>query len=728
MRTRFTFGSVVLLLAAGLVAPLPASAGGGPATKLQIVSTVPNVKSAESFSVTVEAQDGTNSRDFGFTGAITLNAGATGGANFTSPPTANAVQGTVTFNGLSLLNAANGYTITASSSGLTPDPSNSFIVTADHLTLSTVSNVRAGNTFNASVQAKDANNNGAENFTGAITLSAAATGGSNFNGGSPSLNPPAGTITFPNLVLNNAASGYTLTATSPGLTNGVSNSFSVTAHHLTVTTTITDQEAGDSFSATVQGHDGDNNLAENFTGSISLTAAATGGSNFSGGSPSVSAVAGTATFNSLVLNNAADGYAVTASSIGPDNGVSNSFSVTANHLVVESVVSNVRSGDAFNVNVQALDADNVLAENFDGNVSMDAAATGGSNFSGGTQTVAASAGTASFTGVILNNAADGYELTASGAGLTDGASNSFNATAHHLTVNTAISDKVSGSSFNVSVEARDANNNAAENFNDLTSLTAAAPAGSSNFVGGSPSVSASSGTATFTGLTINNAADGYQVTASAVGPNNGVGNSFNVTATHLEVLNLADVDAGENFDVTVEALDIDNNLAENFVGEITLTAAAVGGSNFVGGSPHKSATAGVADFNDLSLNEAAANYTVSAAGGSLVGAVSNEFDVAIAMVNRTLKFNLKKRLKAKGTLDAPGAARCEKDMAVQIQRKRAPGNWAKIKTATTNKNGAFNVAIPDRDGKYRAKTLEVDLESPTTICHADLSPVKDHNH
>ena len=57
--------------------------------------------------------------------------------------------------------------------------------------------------------------------------------------------------------------------------------------------------------------------------------------------------------------------------------------MTATHLAVVAI-GNVRAGDAFNVTVEARDANNIVAENFSGNVNLDAAATGGSNFNGGT--------------------------------------------------------------------------------------------------------------------------------------------------------------------------------------------------------------------------------------------------------------------------------------------------------------------------------------------------------
>ena len=77
---------------------------------------------------------------------------------------------------------------------------------------------------------------------------------------------------------------------------------------------------------------------------------------------------------------------------------------------------------------QARDTNNSLAENFTGNVDLNAAAAGGSNFNGGQQTVAAVGGVAAFANLVLNTAANGYTVTASAAGLTSGISNAFNVT------------------------------------------------------------------------------------------------------------------------------------------------------------------------------------------------------------------------------------------------------------------------------------------------------------
>ena len=148
--------------------------------------------------------------------------------------------------------------------------------------------MQAGTAFAVTVEARDANNNVAENFTGSVNLNAAAVGGSNFVGGnaerrrrrrrrdastaSSSTTPPTATE---------------VTASAPGVNNGVSNAFNVTATHLAVLADAQRPCRRSVQRRPSQARDANNNVAENFTGNVNLNAAATGGSNFNGGTANV---------------------------------------------------------------------------------------------------------------------------------------------------------------------------------------------------------------------------------------------------------------------------------------------------------------------------------------------------------------------------------------------------------------------------------------------------------
>jgi len=388
------------------------------------IQSIPSVRSGDAFAVMVEALSG-GSIDATFTGDITISAAAAGGSEFSGGnKVVTAVAGVATFSGLVLNNAADGYTSSASASGATAAVSNSFNVTARQLSVAPIADVAAGTAFNTAIQARDGDNNVAENFTGAVTLSAAAIGGSNFNGGSPAGTAAAGVANFSGLALNNAASNYIATAASLGLIDGSSNAFDVGPHHLIFTAEPpASVRAGDAFAVTIEARDANDNLAENFSSTVTLGAAAMGGSNFVGGSPTANASIGAATFTGLVLNNAADGYTSSASVPGATAATSNSFNVTARTLNVQPVANQV-AGVAFDVTVQALDADGSVAENFAGTVGLSASAEDGADFAS-SPSGPASAGVASFSGLILQTAATGYSITAVAPGVADGTSNLF---------------------------------------------------------------------------------------------------------------------------------------------------------------------------------------------------------------------------------------------------------------------------------------------------------------
>lgn len=400
---------------------------------------------------------------------------------------------------------------------------------ADHLTITTVvADMPAGTLFNVQVVARDGSGAIDTGFNGTISINAAATGGSNFPGGTLDVAATGGVATIAGLTLGNAADDYVLTATSTGVTDGQSNSFDVTASQLVITSEVTDMQAGTPFAVTVEARDADDVTAENFNGDLAASAAAPiGGANFNGGSQATIASGGSALFDGLALNDAADGYTIDVSSAGLVGATSGSFNVTATHLAA-SPVTNVRAGDGFGVTVQARDANDNVAENFSDSISLGASATGGSNLASGTAHSAAAAGTVTFGNLVLNNAADGYVLTASSPGYDDVVSNSFNVTARQLVIVDELTNTQAGAPFAVTVEARDADNVTAENFAAAVAIDAAA-VGGTNFTGGTQTAIAIGGATTFTSLVLDAAANGYTVTASSSGVGSAVSNSFDVT-------------------------------------------------------------------------------------------------------------------------------------------------------------------------------------------------------
>jgi hypothetical protein len=79
------------------------------------------------------------------------------------------------------------------------------------------------------VQAEDASGNLGINFTGPVALAFGANPGSATLGGTTTVNAVAGVATFTNLSVSKAGTGYTLVASSTGLTSATSNAFTVGA-------------------------------------------------------------------------------------------------------------------------------------------------------------------------------------------------------------------------------------------------------------------------------------------------------------------------------------------------------------------------------------------------------------------------------------------------------------------------------------------------------------------
>jgi hypothetical protein len=162
---------------------------------------------------------------------------------------------------------------------------------------------------------------------------------------------------------------------------------------------------------------------------------------------------------------------------------------------------------------------------------------GGATLGGGQLTVAAVNGVATFAGLTLTVPATGYTLTASSSAtdeptaVTTGSFGVQAAAATKLVVTAQPpSTVVAGQSFSLTVAVEDQFNNVVTNFNgSVTASVATNPGGSA--LSGTKVVNVSAGSATFSGLALNNAGNGYTLQlALSTGPSTTTG-AFNVTNT-----------------------------------------------------------------------------------------------------------------------------------------------------------------------------------------------------
>src|SRR5262249_47016035 len=86
--------------------------------------------------------------------------------------------------------------------------------------------------------------------------------------------------------------------------------------------------AGNSFSLTVQAEDSSGNLIASFNGTVSVALASNPGGDTLGGTLTLTASGGVATFSGLTLTKAASGYTLAATTPGLGQGITNALTVT----------------------------------------------------------------------------------------------------------------------------------------------------------------------------------------------------------------------------------------------------------------------------------------------------------------------------------------------------------------------------------------------------------------
>src|SRR5207247_738736 len=194
-----------------------------------------------------------------------------------------------------------GYTLTAAAAGLPAATSAAFNVTpgtAAKLVFTVQpSNTAAGAAITPAVQvtAQDAQGNTASGFTGTVTVGLGANPGSvtvalgtNPSGGTlagtTTVTAAGGVATFGTLSVDKVGTGYTLTATAPGLSGATSSAFTVTVGAATqfvfsVQPSATSAGAAITPAVQVTALDAGGNVATGFAGSVAVAL----GTNPSGG-------------------------------------------------------------------------------------------------------------------------------------------------------------------------------------------------------------------------------------------------------------------------------------------------------------------------------------------------------------------------------------------------------------------------------------------------------------
>ncbi len=198
--------------------------------------------------------------------------------------------------------------------------------------------------------------------------------------------------------------------------------------------------AGSGFGLTVQAQDNSGNLVSSFNGTVTVALASNPGGATLGGTLTVTASGGVATFSGLTLNKAASGYTLVATSSDLGQGVTSAMTVTpasATQLVItQQPPATVKLSSAFALQASIEDAYGNVVTTASGRVSVAFANNPTGATLGGTLTVTASQGVASFTNLTINKVGSGYTLRVSSSRLTAATSSSINVTKTGQTAST----------------------------------------------------------------------------------------------------------------------------------------------------------------------------------------------------------------------------------------------------------------------------------------------------
>ena len=222
-------------LSAATSAPFDITAGGG-ATHLVFTAQPSNSVAGAAITpaVQVSAFDAAGNLDPLFLGPVTIAIGTNPGAGTLSGTTTLVpTTGIAQFANLSIDKTGVGYTLTASAAGLSGATSAAFDVFAGPATqlvfIVQPSNTAAFAAITPAVQvaAEDPFGNIALTFPGNITIAITLNPGAGVLSGTTTVLAVAGIATFSTLSIDQTGSGYQLSASSPGLTSGLSVLFNV---------------------------------------------------------------------------------------------------------------------------------------------------------------------------------------------------------------------------------------------------------------------------------------------------------------------------------------------------------------------------------------------------------------------------------------------------------------------------------------------------------------------
>ncbi len=575
------------------------------------------------------------------------------GGSLSGTKTVAAVNGVATFNNLSISKAGIGYKLAATSGSLVGAASSAFDITPgppSHLWFVTQpATTAAGAAISPAVQVAivDVGGNTVTTSTGSVTLALGAGPAGGTLSGTKTVAAVNGVATFGNLSIDKVGAGYKLEATAAGVIGATSNSFAITtggAAKLAFTVQPASATVGAAISPAVKVavQDAAGNTITSSTASITVAIGTNPGGGTLSGTKTVAAVSGVATFSGLSIDKVGAGYTLAAAATGLTGATSSAFNITpgtAAKLAFTVQPANTAVGAAISpaVKVVVQDALGNPVTTSNAVVILGTGTNPGSGTLSGTKSVAAVNGVATFTDLSIDRVGNGYTLVAAATGLTGATSSAFNITpggAAKLAFTVQPANSGMGLAINppVKVAIQDALGNVVTASTANVTLAIGANPGGGTLIG-TKVVAAVSGVATFSGVAIDRAGNGYTLSASATGLTGATSSTFNVPPAPASKLGFVvqptDAVAGAAITpaVKVAVQDMFGNTITTSTASVTLAIAANPGGGTLSGTKTVAAVAGLATFSDLSIDKAGVGYRLSASASGLTGAFSNQFTI-----------------------------------------------------------------------------------------------------
>ncbi|MBD65170.1 MAG: hypothetical protein CME62_08185 [Halobacteriovoraceae bacterium] len=632
-----------------------------------VVTTEPTnayVNEVISPAITVELRDASNNLVTSATEDVTLNFATDpsgGSAIISGTTTVTPINGVAIFNDIQIDTVNNGYEFEFTASGLSNATSSSFNITnppaEDLAIVAQPTNTVAGENISPAITVEilDALGNRDTSASDTITLAFNNNAGSGTLNGTLSVAAVNGLATFSDINIEKVGVGYTLDATASGLTTATTNPFNITAAakaSLAFVTQPSDTENNSNITPamTVEILDAYGNRTED-TDSIALSINNNPSAGSLSGTITVAAVDGLANFSDIQIDNAGTGYTLDATATGLTSDTSDSFDITStpSQLVITTqptdTVKDVVMSPSITVEIR--DAANNIVNSATNSVTLAFASdpSSGSAVLTGTVTKNAVAGVVTFNDINIDTVNDNYSFSFTSTGLTSATSDDFNIEyppATQLSFTTQPSDALAGEVNNpdIIVEVQDSTGNLVPTASDDITLSFSNNAGSGT-LSGTLTVSAVNGVATFNDISIDKAATGYTLAATAPGLSNDISNSFEISANTKSQLVFStqptDTDQGTIIspDITVEIHDAYGNItADTDTISIAINNNPSGG--VLAGTSDIAAVAGVATFNDLEIDAAGVGYTLNATATGLTLDTSDSFDINAVVPTVTL--------------------------------------------------------------------------------------------